>query len=195
MEVFQLNILYYEDPIGVLPKNSIFLAGPTPRDEDVKSWRPEALRILEQDLAFTGTVVVPEHRNGMRPCDDMHKPCAGGNVSVYGWERSAMLRVGAIVFWVDRWFDPTRESLGMPAFTTDIEFGRYMETDPDRCFYGHPPGARKIHYLDEMYAEKNIHNDKKYDRGPDLSLRALLAYAKAYLISLEAPFDAFDEGI
>ncbi len=180
-----MNILYYEDSVSMLPKNSLFLAGPTPRDEDIKSWRPEALKILEEELAFTGTVVVPEHRNGMRPCDDMHKPCAGGTMSAYQWERIAMLQVGAIAFWVDRWFDPTRESFGMPAFNTNIEFGRYVETDPDRCFYGRPPGVRKIHYLDEMYGEKNAHDVEKYDRGPDLSLRALLAYATIYLIPFE----------
>ena len=39
---------------------SIFLAGPTPRDGNVISWRIEACKILEK-LGFDGIVYVPEY--------------------------------------------------------------------------------------------------------------------------------------
>lgn len=44
-----------------LPK-SIFLAGPTPRDKNTPSWRPQALEIL-RDMGFGGPVYVPESAN------------------------------------------------------------------------------------------------------------------------------------
>ena len=53
-----MKTIYSNHPIDVQP-NSIFLAGPTPRSVDVKSWRPEALEILKK-LSFNGTVYVPE---------------------------------------------------------------------------------------------------------------------------------------
>jgi hypothetical protein len=36
-----MNVVYSNHPIQI-QKNSIFLAGPTPRSKDVKSWRPDA---------------------------------------------------------------------------------------------------------------------------------------------------------
>jgi hypothetical protein len=54
-----MKVIYAQQDI---PKNidvSIFLAGPTPRDNSAKSWRPEALKLLKE-LGFTGTIFVPE---------------------------------------------------------------------------------------------------------------------------------------
>ena len=48
-----MNIAYARTP---LPK-SIFLAGPTPRDAETKSWRPETIKLL---TGFDGTIFVPE---------------------------------------------------------------------------------------------------------------------------------------
>src|SRR5437773_3452695 len=44
---------------------SLYLAGPTPRDPTVSSWRPQALRLLES-LAYDGVVFVPESQEGQR---------------------------------------------------------------------------------------------------------------------------------
>jgi len=51
-------IYYYDEPPESFSK-SIFLAGPSPRTPDVKSWRPEALKILEAK-GYDGIVFVPE---------------------------------------------------------------------------------------------------------------------------------------
>ena len=47
-------------------KKSIFLAGPTPRSKEVKSWRPEAIRLLKEK-GFDGVVFVPEFENKTVP--------------------------------------------------------------------------------------------------------------------------------
>jgi hypothetical protein len=51
-----------EEPPAIFAK-SIFLAGPTPRRPEVASWRPDALRIL-QEAGYDGVVFVPEDRSG-----------------------------------------------------------------------------------------------------------------------------------
>ncbi len=43
-----MQIRYYEDKEMLNNKFSIFLAGPTPRSTDVKSWRKEAIEILKK---------------------------------------------------------------------------------------------------------------------------------------------------
>ena len=59
-----MKVIYAQEPLKKLYSNSIFLAGPTPRAEDVKSWRPEALKLF-QDKQFKGTIFVPEARDGI----------------------------------------------------------------------------------------------------------------------------------
>ena len=49
----------YSDELVVKGKKSIFLAGPTPRGENITSWREEAVKILE-NLSFDGLVYVPD---------------------------------------------------------------------------------------------------------------------------------------
>lgn len=41
-----------------LCRDSIFLAGPTPRERGVVSWRPEAINLLQQ-FGYNGAVFVP----------------------------------------------------------------------------------------------------------------------------------------
>ena len=57
-----MNVVYSDQPVDVTHP-SIFLAGPTPRAADVKSWRPEALDLLRA-FGFGGAVLVPERRDG-----------------------------------------------------------------------------------------------------------------------------------
>jgi len=69
-----------------------------------------------------------------------------------------------VMFWVPRDIDG-----GMPAFTTNVEFGwlsrmSYEERNPMRMFYGRPDNAEKCKYLDWMYAhyqDKTPYNDLK----------------------------------
>jgi len=119
---------------------SLFLAGPTPRDPNVKSWRPEALALLEK-LGYDGTVYVPEYEDGPEgkdfSADDQIK-----------WERLAMQSADIILFWVPR------ELQDMPAFTTNVEFGLYCSSG--RVVYGRPDDAPKMNYLDWTAKEKKI---------------------------------------
>lgn len=53
-------IINYSDQTIIKNKKSIFLAGPTPRDEKIKSWRITACERLNE-LGFDGIVYVPEY--------------------------------------------------------------------------------------------------------------------------------------
>ena len=73
-------------------KNSIFLAGPCPRDNYEDDWRDEACEILDE-LGFDGTVLNPtnDHYTEMRgQYDDML-------MKQTTWEFEAMTKANAIV--------------------------------------------------------------------------------------------------
>lgn len=117
-----------------LVHNSIFLAGPTPRSTAAKSWRPEALDLLEEQN-FQGAVFVPE--------------TAGyGWLENYSaqirWEWSGLGRAACVLFWVPR------ELEHMPGFTTNVEFGFVSALAPDRMVLGAPDDAHKMRYLKAM---------------------------------------------
>ena len=50
----------FSDEVVLKGKKSIFLAGPTPREEKVASWRVDAVKKLEE-LGFDGVVFVSEY--------------------------------------------------------------------------------------------------------------------------------------
>ena len=50
----------YSDQEVITGQKSIFLAGPTPRDPKIESWRIDACKILEEN-GFDGVVYVPEY--------------------------------------------------------------------------------------------------------------------------------------
>ena len=114
--------------------NSIFLAGPTPRDANVQSWRPAALRIL-RDLGHKGYVFVPETSDWGWSGD------YDGQVL---WEWQALGRAACVVFWVPRVIGP------MPAFTTNVEFGMLATKFPERTVLGFPTGSPKMRYLESV---------------------------------------------
>lgn len=145
-----MNTIYAPEPVILLGK-SIFLAGPTPRSQDVDSWRPHALEILEKRLNFTGTVMVPEHRHWDRNYDF---------ISQVEWEWEGLENCDHIVFWVPR------ELKTMPAFTTNVEFGSYVRSG--RAHYGRPDNSPKNDYLDWLYT-------KVTKRKPYNDLYSLLA--------------------
>ena len=123
-----MNIIHALEP---LPK-SIFLAGPTPRSQHVPSWRPEALRLLQQ-LGFEGTVMVPEQNGDWRLDEYDHQIL---------WEWEGLATATVIVFWVPR------ELATMPAFTTNVEFGLFAAQQ--KAVLGYPKGAPKMGYLDRL---------------------------------------------
>jgi hypothetical protein len=133
-----MNTIHALHPI---PK-SIFLAGPTPRDDDTPTWRPEALVTL-RDLGFQGTVFVPENETWSKHdrYDDQ-----------IAWEWEALSVSSVIVFWIPR--DLSISSGGqqkMPAFTTNVEFGLYARSG--KCLLGFPESAAKMSYLNGLAKE------------------------------------------
>jgi hypothetical protein len=118
---------------------SMFLAGPTPReDHPVPSWRPEALKILEE-LGYDGSVCVPESRDGKFEWE---------YDSQINWETAGLMSAGVIVFWVPR--DP----VALPAFTTNIEFGMHLASR--KILLGWPEDAYKMSFFKKKAEEYNI---------------------------------------
>ncbi len=128
-----MNILYPDSKEQKVIGFSIFLAGPTPRKKEVKSWRPEALNILEK-LEFNGTVFVPERE------DWTVKFSYDDQVE---WELKNLVFCDVIVFWIPR------EIPDMCGFTTNVEFGMFV--DSADVVYGRPNGAVHTGYLDYLY--------------------------------------------
>ena len=132
-----MQIVYanQEPPAGW--ESAIFLAGPTPRDAETSSWRPEALRILAH-LGFRGVVFVPEAEGGVwkHNYDDQIE-----------WEEKCLNLADVILFWVPR------ELTHMPGYTTNVEWGFWMGRDPLRLVLGYPKDAPRMRYLD-YYAQK-----------------------------------------
>ena len=140
-----MKVKYYEDEI-IKNEKSIVLCGPTPRDDKTPSWRPNAIKILE-DLKFDGTVYIPEYKTGLK--------CNNYNEQV-NWEREVYLNCTIIIFWIPRHFP---DMLGL---TTNVEFGYWIKSK--KCIYGRPDYAERIRYLDWLYYieyNKKPHNDLK----------------------------------
>jgi len=155
-----MKIAYSDKPL-VVEKNSIFLAGPTPRTADVKSWRPKAIKFLEK-LKYQGQVIVPE-RESWKGTD---------YIDQVEWENTGLNKCAVIVFWVPR------DLKTMLALTTNIEFGRFCQ-DP-RVLYGRPVNAPKNRYLDWLY--------KKFlDREPYGNLWGLLVEACLFANMTKVP--------
>jgi len=130
-----------------LPKEyrrTIFLAGPTPRSEDVKSWRPAAIKAL-QSVGYDGVVLVPEFRDKVVPSYD----------GVVEWETKMLQESEIILFWVPRDLET------MPAFTTNVEFGLWLSSG--KMVYGRPDSAIKNRYLD-------FHYKRVYQCDPETTL-------------------------
>jgi len=123
----------YSDQEVIKGKNSIFLAGPTPRGKDSISWRKEACDILEKK-GFDGVVYVPEY-SSWKPKESY--------IDQAMWEREALTEATIIVFWIPRYLPD------MPAFTTNVEFGYWLHSK--KVLYGRPDSAEKIKYLDWLY--------------------------------------------
>ncbi len=128
MEVMEL-VYAYERPKEVHSR-SIFLAGPSPREEHHPSWRPSALEILK-DLGFEGAVFVPLPRDGVWSAD------YGEQVE---WELENLDDASIIVFWVPRDMEV------LPGLTTNVEFGMYV--DSGKTILGFPENTPHMRYLE-----------------------------------------------
>lgn len=130
-----MKVNYSNQDVIVTKEKSIFLAGPTPRNKDIVSWRKEAIRILEI-IEFEGIVYYPEYDN------DQVKE---NYIDQALWERQALEAATCILFWVDR------NLMLLPGFTTNVEFGYWIAKKGNRIVYGRPVGAPKTKYLDWLY--------------------------------------------
>ena len=162
-------IVNYSNELVKKGGKSIFLAGPTPRDKDVPSWRPEAIRILSE-LGFDGTVYVPEKEFDDRSFDYLEQ---------YWWEREALHNASVIVFWIPR------NVKTMPGFTTNGEFGKYTAVNIDKVVYGRPDNSEKNKYFDlDYYVESE---EKCFNNLADTLKRAIeVANERENLVDLDS---------
>lgn len=142
-------IINYSDEKVIKGSKSIFLAGPTPRNEKIESWRTTACKKLEE-FGFDGVVYVPEY-SSWKPKTDY--------VDQVKWEREALTESTVIMFWIPRTLPD------MPSFTTNVEFGYWLHSG--KVIYGRPDDATKIKYPDWLYKED-------YDKNPINNLNELL---------------------
>ena len=133
-----MKIIYAHQNIPENIHPSIFLAGPTPRDNSVKSWRPEAIEILIS-LGFDGTVLIPEAEDGVWKNEYDNK---------IEWEWSGLRAASCIAFWVPR------DLATMPAFTTNIEWGKWYESG--KVVLGYPDNTPKMSYFKYCAENNNI---------------------------------------
>jgi len=127
-----MKIVYAAQELPVqIHHKSIFLAGPTPRSEEVQSWRGAAIDMLKTK-GFDGHVVIPEADGG-----GWH----GKYDEQVIWEWEALGKAACTIFWVPRNLET------MPGFTTNVEFGFMAAAVPDRVVLGFPEGTPKTRYL------------------------------------------------
>lgn len=133
-----MAVIYAGEAFPSDQTQAIFLAGPTPRDKNVLSWRPDAVRIL-QAQGYKGHVFVPERR------DSKVMPNYNDQMQ---WEEDALNRADCILFWVPR------DLVTMPALTTNVEFGWWFQTG--KTVFGAPITAPQNRYLIHKAHEASV---------------------------------------
>lgn len=131
-----MHIVYAQEDLPKAFSKSIFLAGPTPRNKEVQSWRPEALKMLEL-LGYDGIVFVPE----LRPNDNYHShnPLSYCDYDKQVmWEHNAIKMSDCVLFWIPRDLEK------LPGFTTNDEWGSLKSSG--RVVLGAPKDAPKTRY-------------------------------------------------
>lgn len=142
-----MHIVYSKEKPPYKYARSLFLAGGSLRsNQEGESWRKDALQIL-QDVGYDGVVFVPEPRGGK--LDE-----AFNHSEQVEWEEAALNLSDVILFWVPRDLSLDKDGhLKLPCLTTNTEFGRWSEVDPQRCILGYPEDAERMTYL-KHYADK-----------------------------------------
>lgn len=127
-----MEIVYAPEPFPSCFTRSLFLAGPTPRDQHSPSWRTEAIKHLAAaGFDRPGDVLfVPEPRGGVFTAS------YDGQVA---WETEGLELADVILAWVPR------QLPGMAAFTTNVEFGLWATSN--KLVFGAPADAAKVRYL------------------------------------------------
>src|ERR1041385_2115205 len=112
-----MTIVYAREEPPARYEMSIFLMGPTPRDTEVRSWRPEALNLLQQ-LDYRGVVFMPEDR----PDQDGRVRFKGDYIDQVEWEERCLNLADVILAYVPRNMDT------MPGLTTNVEWGVWQDS-------------------------------------------------------------------
>lgn len=132
-----IQVVYAKEQAPEAYRKSIFLVGPSPRATSVPSWRPDMISAFEK-AGYDGVVFSPEPRDRNYPRDYQAQT---------EWEKQHLEMADVILAWVPR-------STEMPAFTTNVEFGRYITSG--KLIYGRPPESPKNRYLDWMYQDHGL---------------------------------------
>lgn len=122
-----VEVIYAREPLPAAGA-SVFLAGPTPRSQEVPSWRPALIAELSARWRGPGRLAVlsPESRGGKR-AREYHDQVA--------WETEARAAASVVMFWIPR------DTETMPGYTTNVEFG--LDAGQERpVVLGCPPGCR-----------------------------------------------------
>ncbi|MNB98492.1 NUDIX domain protein [compost metagenome] len=137
-QIDNFNVVYSDQKLPTEVLKTIFLAGPTPRDNSVTSWRNEAVEIFKKNN-FKGTLLIPEPSTGKFEHDYTDQ---------VDWELEAMQMADVILFWIPRELD------SMPAFTTNVEFGFWVNSG--KIVFGFPKEAEKMRYLEYLAIDNDI---------------------------------------
>jgi len=132
----ELEVVYANEPAPDMYGKSVFLVGPTPRDPDTPSWRPNMIAALSRN-GYNGVIFSPEPRDGKWQHD---------YDTQVEWEKTHLTMADIIIAWVPR------ELKKMPAFTTNVEFGTWINSG--KIVYGRPENAEKVRYLDWLYKDR-----------------------------------------
>lgn len=127
-----LNVIYAGEAMPKQITKSIFLAGPTPRSNDIKSWRNEAIELLKRNN-YDGTVFIPEPRNGNK---------YPNYINQIEWEQQMLDACDCILFWIPR---EKKENFEMIGLTTNIEWGKYQSSA--KVVVGFPDNAESVRYI------------------------------------------------
>lgn len=141
-----MQLVFSDQEFPTAITKSMFLAGPSPRSNNFADWRPKALQILNE-LNFDGFVFIPIPKDKFYGNDDQIGWTYIGQTS---WERKGRQIADIILFWVDREIDISDKDLGMPGFTTNVEFGKDLNSG--KILYGRPDDSPKCRYLDDEYS-------------------------------------------
>lgn len=139
----KMNIVYSNHQFPDKINKSIFLAGPTPRDNTTISWRKEAIEIL-QSLNYDGDVFIPE------PSDGKTYPNYDNQ---FKWEDEALNKADCILFWIPR--NINTKTYGL---TTNIEWGKWQQSG--KVVIGFPQDSDNNRYIQKEVGELglDLHN-------------------------------------
>lgn len=140
-----MKLVFADQKVPSNITKSIFLAGPSPRSNDIKDWRVEALAYFKS-INFDGTVFLPIPEQRFYGQGDSASWHYNDQVE---WECKCRHVADIILFWVPR--DIKGQ---MPAFVTNIEFGEDLSSG--KIVYGRPDTAEKCRYLDKRIIDSGL---------------------------------------